>query len=147
MSNAVAVAQENVAPAISLQDTAGQTHTIQHFVGKPAVIHFWATWCSSCLTELPQLIDTANEMRAQGLSFIFIAGDSHTATRAYLQAQALDADVLIDQYGKAMREYQIQALPTSVFIDASGNITETRRGRLDWDSPTLRNKLRNLLIE
>jgi hypothetical protein len=54
---------------------------------------------------------------------------------------------LIDQYGKAMREYQIQALPTSVFIDANGNITETRRGRLDWDSPALRNKLRTLLVE
>ena len=146
-SSALTWAQGSAAPAISLRDTTGQTQTIQHFSGKPAVIHFWATWCSSCLTELPQLIDTANEMQAQGLSFIFIAADSHAATRDYLHAQALDAEVLIDQYGKAMREYRVQALPTSVFIDANGNITESRRGRLDWDSPTLRSKLRSLLIK
>jgi peroxiredoxin len=144
---ALAWAQGSTAPAISLRDTTGQTQTIQNFAGKPAVIHFWATWCSACLTELPQLIDTANEMQTQGLSFILIAGDSHAATRDYLHAQALDAEVLIDQYGKAMREYQIQALPTSVFIDVNGNITETRRGRLDWESPTLRSKLRSLLVE
>ncbi len=147
MFSNIVSAQGNVAAAISLQNTDGQSQTIEHFSGRVSIIHFWATWCSSCLTELPQLINVTKTMQAQGLSVILIATDSHDATRRYLQEHALDAEVLVDQYGKAMRDYGIQALPTSVFIDARGNVIETRQGRIDWSSTAVQNKLNTLLSE
>ena len=147
ISSSVVSAQGSVAAAISLQNTDGQLKTIERFSGKVSIIHFWATWCSSCLTELPQLIKVTKTMQAQGLSVILIATDSHNATRRYLQEHQLEVEVLIDQYGKAMRDYGVQALPTSVFIDARGNVIETQQGRIDWSSTAVQNKLDTLLSE
>ena len=140
------LAQGSVAPAISLASSGGQNHTFSDFSGRPAVIHFWATWCSACLAELPQLIDAIPGIESLDVSVIFIAADSMKATRAYLQAQKLEIDVLVDQYGKAMRDCHVKALPTSLFIDASGHIIETRQGRIDWSSAetiSMLNRLRN----
>lgn len=147
LSSAPTFGQGSSAAAIYLKDTQGKTHAIRHFAGKLSIVHFWATWCSSCLTELPQLINVAEEMKEQGLSVIFIATDSLDATQQYMQKEKLQASILIDQYGKAMRDYQIQALPTSVFIDAKGNIIETQRGRIDWNSKVVRTRLQFLLAE
>ena len=49
------------APEFSLQDTAGETVSLESLAGKPVVVAFFAPWCPHCQDEAPRL----NEIHAQ----------------------------------------------------------------------------------
>ena len=43
------------APDFALTDLAGKTVRLTDFRGRPVFINFWATWCTACWSELPEL--------------------------------------------------------------------------------------------
>lgn len=40
----------------------GSQGTLYDHLGKPTLLHFWATWCTPCLVELPEIIELATQM-------------------------------------------------------------------------------------
>jgi len=54
-----ALAQEVV--DFTLPDPDGHLHRLSDFRGEWVVVNFWATWCSPCLEEIPDLIELASE--------------------------------------------------------------------------------------
>ena len=44
-----------VAPDFKVVTDSGKTLTRSDFGGKLLVLHFWATWCISCIAELPHV--------------------------------------------------------------------------------------------
>ena len=45
-----------------LFDLDGNLFALSDFSGQPIVINFWATWCPSCMAEMPELRDLRNEV-------------------------------------------------------------------------------------
>ncbi|XGC80297.1 protein-disulfide reductase DsbD family protein [Bdellovibrio bacteriovorus] len=72
--------------------------------GKPVIIDFWADWCAAC-HELEQQTFTDMRVRAMGNKFVFLKFD---ATKDSEQLKALK------------KKYNIQGLPTVVFINPNG---------------------------
>lgn len=111
--------------------------------GKPMVVNLWATWCPPCRREMPVLANAQH--RQADIRFVFVnQGETAADVSQYLAAGQLDlANALLDPDTRLAREIGSQALPTTLFYDASGRLVDSHLGAL---SPaTLAEKLNPLL--
>ncbi len=61
----------------SAQGNAAQT--LRTFTAQPGVVllHFWASWCTPCLAELPDLVHLAQTMRGRKFQLIAVSYDDN----------------------------------------------------------------------
>jgi thiol-disulfide isomerase/thioredoxin len=121
----------------ALQDLSNKTIHLSDFHGHPVLINFWATWCPSCVKEIPDLMEL--QKRRPDLIVLGVCldkvpdadGDDAPDTtkgnfaaniKAYSQDHHITYPVLLDETGKSMSPYGGGDLPVSVLIDGEGNI-------------------------
>ena len=64
------------APDVELVKTpAAMQQLLSNAKGKPLLVHFWATWCDSCVEELPRLAKDARGWAEQGVVLVFVSVD------------------------------------------------------------------------
>ncbi len=111
----------------------GEMLRLSDLRGTPVVINFWATWCTSCLAEMPDLRDLQAEVGAENLRIVAInAGESSDAARRFLDV--LDAPAFrvgMDPSLVVADAYAVRGMPQSVFIDSEGVIRAIYIGQLD----------------
>jgi len=120
------------APEIALPDLQGDTVRLSALRGRPVVLKFWAIYCPSCRTELP---DVAALVRNSGDRLAVVTVDSDdrpSGIVSYLHGHQLDSafTVLIDRSRRMQDRYQIFGMPTTFFIDSSGTIRLVHQGPL-----------------
>lgn len=100
--------------------------------GKPTIINFWATWCVSCLAELPDLKAVQQEIGTEGLNIVAVnAGENSSAAKRFLKE--LDAPAFrvgMDPTLIVADAYGVSGLPQSVFVDADGVVRAVYTGQL-----------------
>lgn len=101
--------------------------------GRPVVINFWATWCTSCLAEMPALERQRADHEAQGLAIVAVnVGEGTSGARRFVDSLELfDFVIAMDPTLAVADAYAVRGLPHSVFIDADGLIEAEYRGQLD----------------
>lgn len=115
-----------LAPDFQLTGLDGKSYTLADFKGRAVVLNIWATWCAFCDSEMPAFQAAANTYSASGglavLAVNSTLQDSEPAVSVFVQKHGLTLPVLLDTSGKVTRLYQVQALPTTYFIDRQGII-------------------------
>lgn len=111
--------------------------------GKPRVINLWATWCPPCRREMPVLEEAQQTM--DGIGFVFVNQGEHSAIiEQYLQQETLLLDnVLADMTGSLGYQVGSRALPTTLFVNAQGQLVDAHLGELSKAS--LKAKLEKLI--
>lgn len=117
-------------PPVQAQALDGRVVALSDFRGKPTVVNLWATWCPPCRREMPVLQQAQAER--PDVNFVFLnQGESAGKIRSFLAAQNLPLqNVLLDARGEVGAQLGHRALPTTLFIDAQGRLTDTRVGEL-----------------
>jgi cytochrome c biogenesis protein CcmG/thiol:disulfide interchange protein DsbE len=115
-----------LAPAFTLNTLDGRKVSLSDFKGNVVLINFWATWCPPCKAEMPYIQAAYATYRDQGLVVLAIDStsdqDEARAAGQFASANGLAFPVLADVRGEASQLYQVQALPTSFFMDRQGKI-------------------------
>ncbi len=97
--------------------------------GQPKVINLWATWCPPCRREMPMLIEVGTHSQVPVL--LANQGEDEATIRAFLIQQGLaDNAVLADPRGELGRTVASPALPTTLFVNAAGEIVDVHAGEI-----------------
>ncbi len=139
--------KDGMAPALGLSDIDSQSMVFNDFENKVTLVHFWATWCTPCLKELPDLKSFSEKYSNREVRVITVAADSHELVKEFVTKRSVGLDIMVDQYGSAMRDYKVKALPTSYIIDKNGELRFSAMGPIDWLSNETGQLVEKLLVE
>ncbi|MBB2150776.1 redoxin domain-containing protein [Pedobacter sp. LMG 31462] len=118
------------APNFSAQTPEGLTLSLDEVVakGKYTLIDFWASWCSPCRQENPNLVAAFEKFHDKGLNVLGVSLDKPTAASAWKKAIADDKltwyQISDLQYWQSpmVKLYAVRGIPHSVLVDAKGII-------------------------
>ena len=119
-----------------LQDLDGQRHHFADWHGKLLLVNFWATWCTPCLDEIPDLIKAQQRYGAQGLQIIGPAVDDADSVRKMQSKMGMSYPVLIgtpEQLLGLMTQLGNTAggLPYSILADGNGHALAMQLGQFE----------------
>ena len=104
--------------------------------GKVTVVNFWATSCSTCVKEMPRMVQMYNEFKPKGLEYVGIAMayDNPEYIKNYVNDKKLPFNIAWDQDGTLSTKFgNILGTPTTFVVDKKGNIIKQYVGEPNWD--------------
>jgi len=111
------------APALVAPRLDGSVFDLAALRGKVVIINFWATWCSPCRAEMPQLDAFYRRYRARGLELLGVSVDDAQDRDAVVRVMksfsypaALAAAAKVNDFGAPI------AVPMTWIIDAQGGV-------------------------
>ena len=127
--------QANPAPSFPMEDSQGNTVQLSDFLGdKPVFLNFWASTCSPCKQEMPD-IQALYEQYGDQIHFVLVnvgaaMNDTREKAESYLKEEGFTFPVYYDVDYQAITAYGINSFPFSIFIDAQGNLVTYGQGKL-----------------
>jgi peroxiredoxin len=132
-------------PEFALPALDGRTVTSRSLEGEVVVLAFWASWCPSCVAEIPALKRVAAE---PGVKVIGVALDKDWpgAVQRCVQRHGITYPVLGGDE-ELFERFDGSALPYTLVLDRSQQVARIYRGpvsaeALERDVRTLREKAR-----
>jgi thiol-disulfide isomerase/thioredoxin len=129
--------------------TGGQAVSLSRYAaGKPMVINFWASWCDSCVQEMPALqsVYAAAGGRVQflGLDLLGVDGEVRSGAESFARQRAVAYPLAFDDGGLLYGRISLRVLPpTTAFIRPDGTLAGFEVGELT--APELRQDIQRYL--
>jgi thiol-disulfide isomerase/thioredoxin len=118
------------ARAFDVTDTSGKRHRIADYRGRWVVVNFWATWCTPCIREIPEIAAFAKAHDGKDAIVIGIALDVEDATKVLEFAKKTGHDYpLVLGDPKVEKQFgRVKGLPTTLIFDPKGKRVYDRLG-------------------
>ena len=127
---------------------SGVPVSTQRLKGKVVVVDFWATWCGSCVAEMPALKTLYAEYKDKGVAFIGVSLDMQEGGLDGLKAFVKKKGITWPQYyqggtwdSKFSMSWGINSIPTAFLVDQEGKVYSVEAcGKLETMIPELLNR-------
>ncbi len=136
------------APDVALSLTDGRQLQLSQLRPRVVVLNFWASTCTVCVHEFPQMQQLWRDYRERGVEVIGVVAfyDSPVNAMQLVQAAGLAYPMALDLSADIAHAFGgIRGTPTTFVIDGRGMIRVHSQGRLDFDA--LRETLDAILAE
>lgn len=138
-----------LAPDIELIDMYKNKLNLSDLKGKVVFINFWATWCQSCVDEMPS-IERLYRYFSENPEFRLITvvyRDSGNNALNYMKENGYTFPVYFNPDDKAAKKFGITGVPESFIIDKKGILRKKIIGPERWDSPYVFEMFKTFLNE
>ena len=116
----------DVAPDFEVTTATGHKLSLKQLQGKVVVLHFWATWCGSCVAGLDSLQKLLKNYSEDDVAIIFVSLDEKRETfdDSIKKYQLLFNNVFDEGGwgGTLARLFGVSYVPLNVIIDGTGKI-------------------------
>ena len=125
------------APDAAFVDIYGNPQTLADYQGKVVLVNLWATWCSTCILEMPELNALQKKLGDKNFKVLTLNQDLKSGQQAlaFLHQRGfhnltghLDPNF---QFGQAFDQ---KLLPMSILFDSQGRQIGHLIGAADWSS-------------
>lgn len=113
------------APDVTFVKLDGEKVTMKDLRGKVVMVNFWATSCTTCIGEMPQMISTYNKYKDKGLDFVAVAMsyDPPNYVLNYTETRKLPFKVALDPQDTLAKAFgDVRLTPTTFVIGKDGKI-------------------------
>lgn len=120
---------------VRLPDLNGAEVNIADFKGKIVFLNFWATWCPTCVIEMPAMEKLYRRLKNKDFAMVSVnLQDSAAQVKRFFEQNQLTFTALLDSLGKSVPDFAIREIPTTLIIDKSGRLVGRVVGQRQWDS-------------
>ena len=148
LTAALAGCAQDVAPESTFVLLDGTRQTTADMKGKVTLVNFWATSCTTCVAEMPQIVATYDKYKAKGYDTLAVAMqyDPPSYVVNFAETRKLPFKVAIDNTGKVAQAWgDVKLTPTTYIVNKRGEIVKSYVGAPDF--PALHQLIEKLLAE
>src|SRR5215211_5737659 len=123
------------APTVAYTLLDGTKSSTDQLRGKVVLINFWATSCTTCVHEMPQIVATHEKFKGRGYDTLAVAMsyDPPAYVMNFAESRKLPFGVAIDNTGNIAKSFgNVQLTPTSVLVNKRGEIVKRYVGEPDF---------------
>jgi peroxiredoxin len=145
---AVATGARAATPEFTLPARDGGNLSLSELKGQVVMINFWATWCGPCRQEMPLLQQIQAKYEPLGFTLVGINVEpDSTEAQAWLTKVPVSFPILFDRQNTVAESFGVVGMPSTVFIDRSGNVRYVHRGYKPGDEAKYADMVRSLVKE
>lgn len=113
-----------------LTDLNGKTQSLEQYRGKWLVVNYWATWCTTCMKEMPDLVSLHKDNKDSGVVVVGINFEEISLTRLKMFTLKNDIPYLVlrDRPVDETPVGKVPALPTTYIINPEGKVVAGQVG-------------------
>lgn len=122
---ALSLFKKETAPSVSFKTINGEQIALESLRGKVVMVNFWATSCTTCVAEMPEMVATYNKYADKGLELVAVAMsyDPPNYVLNYTETRQLPFKVALDTDGSAAKSFgDVKLTPTTFVIGKDGSI-------------------------
>ncbi|MCG6941537.1 MAG: TlpA family protein disulfide reductase [Thiohalocapsa sp.] len=121
-------------PDLRLPDLSGQEVASNAWAGKVVVLNFWASWCPSCLKEMPMLDELQRGVDPGRLKVVGVAIDAPDEVQRFLGENRVDYQIVLGGADTVELSRRLgnrtSGLPFTVVFDALGRRVYSHTGEI-----------------
>src|SRR3984957_13968658 len=139
---------DQLAPTFTLPSRGGATIDLAQYKGQVVMINFWASWCVPCRQEMPLLESIYKKYKPLGFTLIGVNVEpDQKEAENFLKQTPVSFPVLFDAKSKVSGLYNVEGMPTTVFIDRKGNVRMLHESYKPGDENLYLDQIRSLIRE
>lgn len=134
-------------PTIKFDAPNGVQINTQDYKGQWVILHYWATWCAPCVTELPSLNKLQKDWAATKLKIITASADTGgpIMVQTYFKKNKLKYLPAFTVIPDEDLGLPINGIPTTFILNPRQEVLLKFEGSIDWSNPVVREFLAKLM--